>query len=601
MILEANNSNNRRRISSVQSSRYGDTTTSNSKNKGRIKNYFILSNNKRMMMLMLKLIAVFVILEIIWTLTYTMKTIADFEQQQGSVASFVVRPPPNKQIRKEESKPKPKQESSEITQSKAAATINQLPKPKESNTKTKSNTIHHSPIIKQCTRNELLRIRSELIPEFCIESLQRNNMMKQYCSYTIATKCPKAIWLEDYYTQLHQERLLLSSSSSEEESKLSSSSLSFLGISVGCNKGFDAINTLRMGTNDNEISQADWQKAMIENDGHLFHSVCGQDSIQNVFQTIIPKNNASTSSSSSSSLSNHIIEGGGEMHCIEPMPETYKKLYHSATTLNYESKGFIVTHAAISKESNKDGMLFPSGGSGNGSNNTIGGIENLGLETCQYMGPSRKAKNHCINVPVLSLKDFITTKVRSSSKDVDTDNNNNNRTINILSIDVEGYDGDVLLGASSEVLNRVEYLEFEYNWMGSWREQHLYDIITMLYEDASMVCYWAGIKKLWRITNCWMLYYDIHSWSNIACVNTNLVPELATKMETIFQNTISSPIVTGKNNTGRNSQGKIVSYEYVPDEKKILLQKGDTRKLPKILAHIAMSRDKEKLAMKYLP
>ena len=218
------------------------------------------------------------------------------------------------------------------------------------------------------------------------------------------------------------------------------------------------------------------------------------------------------------------------------------------------------------------------------------------------MGPSRKAKNHCINVPVLSLKDFIATKVRSSSKDVDTDNNNtNNRNINILSIDVEGYDGDVLLGASSEVLNRVEYLEFEYNWMGSWREQHLYDIITMLYEDASMVCYWAGIEKLWRITNCWMLYYDIHSWSNIACVNTNLVPDLATNMETIFQNTISSPIVTGKNNTGRNSQGKIVSYEYVPNEKKILLQKGDTRKLPKILAHIAMSRDKEKLAMKYLP
>ncbi|OEU20235.1 hypothetical protein FRACYDRAFT_236307 [Fragilariopsis cylindrus CCMP1102] len=557
MILEANNNSNRRRISSVQSSRYGGTT-SNSK-KGRTNNYFILRNNKRMIMLILMLAVFVIILEIVWTLTYTMKTIADFEQQQqGSVASFVVNRSSNKQIRREE----PRKESSQ-TQSKAA-TINQLPKPKESNTKSKTNTIHHYPIIKQCTRNELLRIRSELIPEFCIESLQRNNMMKQYCSYTIATKCPKAIWLEEYYTQLHQERLLLSSSSlSSSESKSSSSS--FLGISVGCNKGFDAINTLRMGTNDNEISQADWQKAMIENDGHLFHSVCGQDSIQNVFKTI---------------------------------------LYHSATTLNYESKGFIVTHAAISKESNKDGMLFPSGGGSGGGNNTIntGGIENLGLETCQYMGPSRKAKNHCINVPVLSLKDFIATKVRSSKDDNNNNNNNNNhRNINILSIDVEGYDGDVLLGASSEVLNRVEYLEFEYNWMGSWREQHLYDIITMLYEDASMVCYWAGIKKLWRITNCWMLYYDIHSWSNIACVNTNLVPDLATKMETIFQNTISSPIVTGKNNTGRNSQGKIVSYEYVPDEKKILLQKGDTRKLPKILSHIAMSRDKEKLAMKYLP
>ncbi|OEU08608.1 hypothetical protein FRACYDRAFT_249499 [Fragilariopsis cylindrus CCMP1102] len=410
---------------------------------------------------------------------------------------------------------------------------------KDSESESKSKSVHNdNDFAKQCTRTELLKIRSFLIPEFCVESLQRNNMFTQQCSITLATKCPNsALWLDEYYIELHKERLLLRSASTSTTA--AATSPSFLGISVGCNKGFDAINTLRMGTNDDTISKVDWQNAMVENDGTLYKSVCGQDSIHDVFQTVVEEKNQSSLPSSS------LIQGtnggsssgsgsvSGEMHCIEPMPQTYNKLHHSATTLKYETKGLTVTHAAISKESNENGMLFPSG--------EAGGIENLGLETCQNKAYIRKSQYKCITVPVLSLKDYITTKVGVTPS---VEDDNNIRIINILSIDVEGFDGDVILGSSSDVLNRVEYLEFEYNWMGSWRQQHLYDIITMLYEqESSMVCYWAGIDKLWRITNCWMLYYDIHTWSNVACVNTKLVPRLAMKMETIFQNTINIDLI----------------------------------------------------------
>jgi len=37
--------------------------------------------------------------------------------------------------------------------------------------------------------------------------------------------------------------------------------------------------------------------------------------------------------------------------------------------------------------------------------------------------------------------------------------------INYLSVDVEGWDFEVLLGGKRDALLRVQYLEFEYNWV----------------------------------------------------------------------------------------------------------------------------------------
>ena len=242
------------------------------------------------------------------------------------------------------------------------------------------------------------------------------------------------------------------------------------------------------------------------------------------------------------------------------MPQTFQRLQHSASTLGYAQKGLTVTHGAVSKETSE--MWFYTGGK---DGKVKEGIENLGLGSCSKMSKTRALV--CETVKVYSLRDYIQQKVRTDIED---------HPINILSIDVEGFDGDVLLGASPAVLEQVEYLEFEYNWMGSWKDQHLADMVQMLDETAHMTCYWAGIDWLWRITNCWMQYYDIHSWSNVACVNRKLVPRLAKRMEAIFQRTLQE-----KNNK---------QWTVVPITTKVKKQLQD---------HELISTDPQTLAKKY--
>jgi hypothetical protein len=40
-------------------------------------------------------------------------------------------------------------------------------------------------------------------------------------------------------------------------------------------------------------------------------------------------------------------------------------------------------------------------------------------------------------------------------------------------------------------------------------------MVEML-DKKDFTCYFAGQQCLWRITEGWMLYYDVHAWSNVA-------------------------------------------------------------------------------------
>jgi len=399
-----------------------------------------------------------------------------------------------------------------------------------------------------CSHDELMKVRHQLPPENCIAW----KPFMQRSSFTAATRCPKQTWLDFYYTEL--QKIYFASSMVGLSQLLPSS---FLGISIGCNKGYDAINTLRMGTYDNSINKIDWKAAMEGNRTEIGRGVCRQDDPRDVFEILKEFQQQQSLSSSPS-------RPQGEMHCIEPMPQTYKRLNLSAKVLGYDQKGLMVTHAAVSKESGK--TFFPSG--------TTAGVENTGLtfgEKCMKYGKRIRKKWGCKSVPVYSLKDFVDKHVKANKTD----------PINILSIDVEGFDGDVLLGASADVLRRVEYLEFEYNWMGSWADQHLYDITNMLDEVADMTCYWAGIDRLWRITDCWMMYFDLHTWANVACANRRLVPSLAIKMELIFQRTL-------------DDDEQWVSAVSIHTIKRL----KETRN--KYLDHPLMSTDPDHLATKYV-
>jgi len=331
----------------------------------------------------------------------------------------------------------------------------------------------------QCSIDQLSKIRSQLIPNDCAYAIEKPWL--QTCSFTVASACPEAIWLDVYYKNLQKDYI---------ENSESFDSNPFVGISVGCNKGFDALNTLRMGTFDSSLSKSAWDKEM-NDDSKLYMSVCGQDTSTPFEVSIDVKKRRP-----------------GEVHCFEPMTATFNKLKKSAEILRYDKKGLKVIHGAVS---NRNGTsLFPT-------NYSIG-VENIGLKNnCAKDG------KFCESVNVYTLKDYIRDHVKGS--------------IHILQIDAEGFDVDILYGAGVDVLERVEYLEFEYNWVGSWRNYHLYDIIEML-DRNNFTCYWEGKQRLWRITGCWMLYYDIHSWSNIVCVNRNRVPKLASKMEFFFKRTL---------------------------------------------------------------
>lgn len=354
-----------------------------------------------------------------------------------------------------------------------------------------------------CTRDQLLAVRAQLHPTDCVKAVR--DPWLQSCSLTAQTKCPDpANWLDEYYSELQREYAL------EQQQQLllrgGEFASPFLAISVGCNKGFDALNTLRMGTFDASLSKSDWNDAMTAGEEKIHQSVCKQDAT--------PEFEIIGQLTSVQGGDGKVRRGrGGGVHCFEPMPNTYQKLHDSAKSLGYDKKGFKVVHGAVSKEEGK--AYLPS--------RAKTGIENVGL--AQACGSAAIADDHCEAVDVLTLEKYV-------KEHVDGDG-----PIHMLQIDVEGYDGDVMLGAGDEVLGRVEYLEFEYNWMGSWGGQHLYDMVEML-NERDFTCYWAGRRRLWRITGCWMQYFDVHTWSNVACVNRSRVPRLASKMEAVFQKTL---------------------------------------------------------------
>ena len=341
----------------------------------------------------------------------------------------------------------------------------------------------------KCTLEQLMKVRSHLDPKNCAATI--NELYTQKCSLTTATKCPNTSnYLEKYYDEL------------QKQYNRRNDFGSFVALSVGCNKGFDALNTLRMGTFDASLSKEEWKKEMLK-DGELWGSVCDQDSTGPFsVDAAIDKPRQ------------------GIVHCFEPMPTTVVRLQESSKYLGYDKKGYKVVHAAVDNEVGK--VFFPA--------SAKSGVEHLGIDTCikQQKTSADEALRTCtVEVEVLTLNKYAKENIPVDGP------------IHILQIDVEGYDNNVLLGAGKEVLERVEYLEFEYNWMGPWKNQHLYDTIEML-DELDFTCYWTGRRRLWRITGCWQLYFDIHAWSNISCANRRRVPILANMMEHLFQQTLKA-------------------------------------------------------------
>lgn len=333
-------------------------------------------------------------------------------------------------------------------------------------------------VYKACTPEQRSKIMTQLLPDKCNEKEYPPHLQK--CSFTQATKCPDSTWYDSNFDLLRQ--------------RLKRESSSFVGVYVGCNKGYDAVNTLRMGTGNKKYRRKDWRGQM----KGAHKGVCNQENLPD------------------SPLNEDSVVIDGAVHCIEPMPQTAGALKTSAKNLGWDDE-LLVTETAVS---NTIGVTyFPH------SDNK--GIENIGINNC------KGNEKNCKKVSVMTLDHYFENEAVKKDEG----------RIHLLSIDVEGYDFDVMKGGT-QTLARTEYLEFEYNWMGSWGKQLLIDATKML-DDLGFTCYWAGVDRLWRLDDsCWLDHYNQHGWSNVACVNRELNRKVAQNMESTFYKTLEEENVS---------------------------------------------------------
>jgi len=298
------------------------------------------------------------------------------------------------------------------------------------------------------------------------------------------TNCPDATWLED-----KNPTNLRSSSSSKNILFEPSHGRAPLAMFVGCNKGIDAVNVLRFLSQNPAYDKSAWIVALdIENP----RGVCSADT-NGQAEVYADQQRPAT------------------LHCIEAMPSTYEKLRDAALKLGWD-KDFVIHHGAASDQ---DGTIqFP---------NVAPGYEAKGMEDCQL------DKHKCVDVKMYTLDSFVREKFDASQQQ---------SIIDYLSIDVEGFDIAVMRGGKT-TLSRVKYLEFEVHNKGVWKNVALATAITEL-QEQNFVCYYAGREgKLWRLTNC-MRGPGASIFSNVACANVNLAPNLAKHMEDVFLQTVAA-------------------------------------------------------------
>ena len=169
--------------------------------------------------------------------------------------------------------------------------------------------------------------------------------------------------------------------------------------------------------------------------------------------------------------------------CVEAMTSTFQVVSQMYKELAWNATVEVIHAAVSSAEGFTD---FPRNDAG---------FEAAGIGS-PTLGPTDR-------VPLITV-DGLTEKYGLES-------------IDILSIDTEGNDMPVILGAL-RTLPIVKYLEFEYHSVNSWANSDLQDLIELL-DEFGFECFWGGNDgQLWRLTGCWHdFYYAQRHWSNVVC------------------------------------------------------------------------------------
>ena len=171
--------------------------------------------------------------------------------------------------------------------------------------------------------------------------------------------------------------------------------------------------------------------------------------------------------------------------CIEPMPGNFQLLQQAFSKLGYLGP-VVATHAAVG--SRPGWAEFPTGTTGD---------ETKGIDAVQ-------GENKPDSVAVVTLDAYV------AEHGIDT--------IDWLSIDTEGNDVRVIIGASQLfAAQKVRIFEFEAHSVRHWARSDLEDTVDLM-DNFGYTCYWAtNSGRLVVLSGCWSEVYRNHSWKNVMC------------------------------------------------------------------------------------
>jgi hypothetical protein len=350
--------------------------------------------------------------------------------------------------------------------------------------------------------------------------------------------------------------------------ELSSVAQVIVGVTFGCNKGDDAVHMLAKLSGDRRIDVTTWQDTYAELAGgsSMMHGRACPEHPMTLIDTDHPLQQQQQQQQQRQPPVVHAT-----MFCVEAGTKTAEILQRTKEVLGGPYlNSYVVTHAAMGptsgvayfpkmdlagKESNglcDASVIDTTSSSSSLHNNNTSSDHAPDNDSCERvtMYTADKYMDDVVDVHLLQHVD-LTESATPTSTDPATATNTTTATtttstsdtlIEILSVDVEGFDWDVLgLGGANRTLRRTKYLEFEYHLLGHWPRYDLSMVTETLWNEYGFVCYYAGVDKLWRLTNCFQQYFNVHSWSNVACVNPTLNRHLATIMESMFQRQLSDP------------------------------------------------------------
>jgi FkbM family methyltransferase len=246
-------------------------------------------------------------------------------------------------------------------------------------------------------------------------------------------------------------------------------------VSVGCNKGDDLVRQMQMWTHSKVYDVASFRNAT-QAYGMQAGRACPSE----------PYAMERTAQETTRHAEARVFG-----YCIEPMPTTFVAVEKAINALGLASHVRTFRYAV----SSRPGLTWFAG-------DVPAGVESLGMETA-FASDDGKIATDVVTIDQFAAAHHL-------------------REIHTLSVDTEGNDARVLIGAIKS-LPRVRLLEFEYHSVGHWATADLQDSVDYL-DNLGFTCFWAGnTGQLWRLTSCWHdSYYGDRWWSNVVCCNRHI-------------------------------------------------------------------------------